>query len=340
MANPPTYLQQTKIALANNLFQDLDSEEALKDVEQHLMKRYNLLERVIRARKLHHSRFFASTMDYGHQHFLDNLANQKSIVARAIERVTRRLADVLFEKQKWFDWVRRVQDEDDAHRAKEKERVKQEAILFQRHWKAVEARKQLQREKENAKRQEKYLEKAYQHRLVLNEQEVDEEWDPIEDVVEYDRGSFVDILLYFVWQHEATDVDTKASSTSGLSVEAGQNGAFAEEHTPDKDCEASATGSSTVSPAGSTAIADEENQTADHAMSSKGSSKEKKENKKSKENNHEENHGSTARAALKAVTESALPARIPVDRSAVETPVQSSLKICGIVVHLFHELHL
>ena len=175
----------------------MDSEDELREVSEHLTKRYNLLERVIRARKLHHSRFFALNMDYGHQHFLDSLANQKSIVARAIERVVRRVADVLYQKQKWFDWVRKVQDEDDAHRKKEKERVKQEAILFQRHRKALESRRQKRREKEYQRRQEEFLQRAYEDRKL---EEVNyEEWDPIEDVVEDDRDDLVEILRFFLW---------------------------------------------------------------------------------------------------------------------------------------------
>ncbi|KAI4150166.1 MAG: hypothetical protein LQ340_004237 [Diploschistes diacapsis] len=205
ISNPPVYLKQNKAALINNTFQDLESEEELQNVEWHLTKRYNLLERVIRALKLHYSRFFALNMDYGHQHILDGLANQKSIVVRAIERVVRRLADVLFQQMKWFDWVREVQDEDERSRSKEKDRVKRETVLFQQHWRAMQARKRRQQEKEQHKRREAFLERAYKDNLVQREFETEdeEEWDPIDDVVEDDRGSFVDLLRYFLWQDES-----------------------------------------------------------------------------------------------------------------------------------------
>ena len=149
-------------------------------------------------------------MDYGHQHFLDNLANQKSIINRALERVVRRLADVLFQHHKWFSWVREVQDEDDSRREKEKERVKQEAVLFQRHQKAMESRKRLLREKENLKMQEEFLDRAYKDRVL--EGEDIKEWDPIEDVIEDDRGDFVELLKYFLWQDGVHDFTSEGEA--------------------------------------------------------------------------------------------------------------------------------
>lgn len=45
-------------------------------------------------------------MDYGHQHYLDNLQNQKHITARALEKLEKRTGQVLFMQQEWFQWAR------------------------------------------------------------------------------------------------------------------------------------------------------------------------------------------------------------------------------------------
>lgn len=56
--NPPEYLADSKTSLINQLFADAEKEELCKEIHDHLLLKLQLLERVIRARKLHHSRFF------------------------------------------------------------------------------------------------------------------------------------------------------------------------------------------------------------------------------------------------------------------------------------------
>lgn len=63
---PPRYLVG-KISVAAQDFADLNDEAALREVHDYLFQKYKLLDRVIRARKLHHSHFFAIDNDYGHQ---------------------------------------------------------------------------------------------------------------------------------------------------------------------------------------------------------------------------------------------------------------------------------
>jgi hypothetical protein len=53
-----------------------------------------LLERVIRARRLHHSRFFAMNYDYGHAKYLEALSTEKGTIVKALERIERRTAEV------------------------------------------------------------------------------------------------------------------------------------------------------------------------------------------------------------------------------------------------------
>jgi hypothetical protein len=53
-----------------------------------------LLERVIRVRRLHHSRFFAMNYDYGHAKYLEALSTEKGTIVKALERIERRTAEV------------------------------------------------------------------------------------------------------------------------------------------------------------------------------------------------------------------------------------------------------
>jgi hypothetical protein len=66
----------------------------LKEIHEHLFERLRLLERVIRARKLHMSRFFSQNMDYGHTKYLDALMGQKAAVVKALERLEKRTSEV------------------------------------------------------------------------------------------------------------------------------------------------------------------------------------------------------------------------------------------------------
>lgn len=77
-SNPPEYLAKNSTEPLGKLtFDDVEDEETLRELHHHLFSRYALLDRVIRARRLHHSRFYALELDYGHQHYLDNLNSQK-----------------------------------------------------------------------------------------------------------------------------------------------------------------------------------------------------------------------------------------------------------------------
>ena len=209
-ASPPEHLAKSSIALANQNFEDIESEEVLQELYGHLFLKNALFERVIRARKLHHSRFFSLNLDYGHQHYLDTLSNRKFIVMRALERLERRTAEVLYKKNKWFSWVRQVQDLEETQRESEKKRVKKEAALFKRHFKDRQLRMRDLRAREDAKRSEAFLEEAYKERM--SEEEEDAHWDPIEDVIEDERGNYIDLIKHILLMTEDTsgDQETKA----------------------------------------------------------------------------------------------------------------------------------
>lgn len=102
----------------------------------------------------------------------------------------------MYQKAKWFKWVRECQDTEEQQRENEKKKVKEEATLFRRHMKEVQSRIRKLRAKEDLKRQETYLEEVYKERLSQEEQEA--EWDPIEDVVADERGNYIDLIKHIL----------------------------------------------------------------------------------------------------------------------------------------------
>ena len=225
-ANPPAGLAGA--SLSNVTFQNVNDEKELGEIHDHLFQRHALLDRVIRARKLHHSRFYALELDYGHQHYLDQLASQKHIVAQALERLERRTAEYLFEREQWFKWVRKLEEDGEKAREAEKKKVKLEAALFKRHFKEAQARVQELRRREDERRQAEILEKAWVERQQTDDEhewETDvEEWDPIEDVVENERGNYIDLIRRFLWK--------SPSSTEPATIENGQK---VDDQAPDRE---------------------------------------------------------------------------------------------------------
>ena len=243
--DPPSYLSDRPLHKVT--FDDIDDEETLKTLHAFLFKQNGLLDRCIRARKLHHSRFYALELDYGHQHYLDHLISEKHNTGRALERLERRTAEVLYKQQQWFGWVRNLEDDEEKERDAEKKKIKQEAALFRRHWKDVSARLEKLRQKENNKRQAEYLDKVWEERNKFEadltaEGEGGEEWDPIEDVVEDERGSYIDLILRFLWLAEPVSVSTDEppspkAATAGASSSNKENEApeVATEQSPAKE---------------------------------------------------------------------------------------------------------
>lgn len=227
----PPYLESSSTPLANVAFEDVDDEGTLQSIHAHLFQEYVLLGRVIDARRLHHKHFYSLQMDYGHQSYLDILANRRHIVLRALEKLERRTAEVLYEKEKWFKWVRKVQEDDETNREKEQKKVKLEAAMFKRHWKKMQTRIKAQREKEEKRRQDIFLEEAYQERVkAMSLEDDDEKWDPIEDVVKDERGQYIDLIKHFLWMELLLDEDPSASrsvqpdASGGLDKPSAANG--------------------------------------------------------------------------------------------------------------------
>lgn len=181
----------------------------MHELYDYLFSRSKLLDRVIRARKLHHTHFFAINCDYGHQYYLDVLSSRRNITVRVLERLERRIGEVLYEQAKWFKWVCECQDTEEQQRENEKKKIKKEAALFRRHMKEVQSRMRELRAKEDLKRQETYLEEVYKERLSQEEQEA--EWDPIEDVIEDERGNYIDLIKHILFMTDSA-IDTQGTT--------------------------------------------------------------------------------------------------------------------------------
>lgn len=85
--------------------------------------------------------------------------------------------------------------------------------MFKRHQKELQVHTKEQKAKEYIRRQETELETAYLERM--SEKEVEEkeaEWDPIEDVMEDERGTYVDLIKHFLFMNkESTTSETSQS---------------------------------------------------------------------------------------------------------------------------------
>ncbi|OQV00840.1 hypothetical protein CLAIMM_06285 [Cladophialophora immunda] len=183
-ASPPAYLAQCGTKLANENFMAVEDEDRLEEIHNHLFK-------------IH---FYAQTMDYGHAKYLNTLITQKLTVQKALVRLTQRLAEVLYQQRKWFKWARECQEEEEKQRENEQKKIKHEAALFRRQAKRLEARIRELRAKEDSRRQEEYLESVYQESLANQSAESDDEaWDPIEDIMENERGTYIELIKHFLW---------------------------------------------------------------------------------------------------------------------------------------------
>ncbi|KAL8731009.1 MAG: hypothetical protein Q9166_003660 [cf. Caloplaca sp. 2 TL-2023] len=109
-------------------------------------------------------------------------------------------------------------NEEEITRENEKKKIRKEVALLKRYFKDVQARTQDLRAKEDLKRQETYLDEAYTTRLPEEEQEA--EWDPIEDVIEDERGNYIDLIKHILSLMEFVD-DSQATNGSNQSFNNG-----------------------------------------------------------------------------------------------------------------------
>lgn len=198
---PPFLVRNSGTPPANLSFKNLKDPIELHEIQAHLFKQYVLLGKVIAARQLHHKHFFSLEMDYGHKVYLEKLQARHTGTLRALERIEQRTATVLYEREQWFKWVKATQAEEEATREKEQKKVKLEAAMFQRHWKDMQSRLKSLRDKEEKMRQNAYLDEIWRERMeaVNGGEGEDEDWDPIDDMLEEERGKYLDLIRQFLW---------------------------------------------------------------------------------------------------------------------------------------------
>jgi hypothetical protein len=197
-SNQPSYFEGKKGSIVSHDYSDINDEVTLKQLHDYLFKTFQLLDRVVRARKLHHSHFFAIDNDYGHQKYLDKLLNDKQKMTKALERLGKRAATVMYEQKQWFDWVKDTQAKEEKEGETESKKVKLESLLFQRHQKEIKRQQREIQAREAKKQQEQYLDETYQQRLSDMSEEEQDDWDPIKDVYGYERENYVELIKYFL----------------------------------------------------------------------------------------------------------------------------------------------
>lgn len=205
-ASPPAYLASSKHTLRNEDFSDIRDGKELRALEDWLYERYRLLDRVILARKTHHTHFYAESMDYGHKSYLDKLVNDKNVLLIALNRLRRRVTTVRHKEKKWYAFVRKRQDEEDAIQEKEVVKIKKEAQLFRRYRNEMEVRMQRKKRREDRERQEAFLDQAYEERMKEDGESADE-WDPIEDIIEGERDDLLELMHRLLWLERAQKPD-------------------------------------------------------------------------------------------------------------------------------------
>jgi hypothetical protein len=194
----PAYLKSKKVSPAVLDFTDVDDESTLREVHDYIFKRYNLLDRVVRARKIHHSHFFAIDNDYGHEKYLDKLQNERYVMVKALEKLGKRATALMHEQEQWYDWVKKAHEEEEKHSETESKKVKLESLLFKRHLNEVTRYQREVKSREAKKQQEEFLEQAYIQRVSEMSEKEQDEWDPIQDVYGYERYQYVDLIKFFL----------------------------------------------------------------------------------------------------------------------------------------------
>jgi hypothetical protein len=196
--NLPAYFSSRKVSIAVHDLADVEDEATLRSIHDYVFKKYNLLDRVIRARKLHHSHFFAIDNDYGHEKYLDRLQNERYVMTKVLEKLGRQAAALMHQQKQWYDWVKKAQEEEEKHGETESKKVKLESLLFRRHQKEITRHQRETRLKEDKQREEEFLEQVHAQRLSDMSEEEQDEWDPIQDVYGYEKDNYIELIKFFL----------------------------------------------------------------------------------------------------------------------------------------------
>lgn len=216
-ASPPSYLAESQEKLINQNFSDVDDDNIADEIHRYLFKKYALLDKVIRARNLHHKHFYMLTRDYGHEKYLNLLITEKKVVTGALQRCYQRMAHLTFQKQKWFTWAKECQKEEEQNRENEQKKIKREAALFRRRATELDRLMRERRVKEDIRKQEEFLQQTYEKSMAeRGERDIDDdgdEWDPIGDVLDDERATYIALIKYCLWINDS-EVDDAAPELS------------------------------------------------------------------------------------------------------------------------------
>jgi hypothetical protein len=226
--NQPPYLANNKTSVVVQEFKDVEDEATLRGLHEYLFNKYVLLDRVIKARKLHHSHFYAVDMDYGHEKYLTKLLNDKHVMARALERLGKRAAEIVHQKKEWLGWVKTRHEEEESQRENESKKVKLEALLLKRHQKELQRQQQKITANEQKEREEEFLNGVLKQRLSEMTEEEQDDWDPVQDVFGYERANYVDLIKFFLMLQDqnvstASNENDNFPPTAGPSVSEPEN---------------------------------------------------------------------------------------------------------------------
>jgi hypothetical protein len=123
-------------------------------------------------------------------------------MVKALEKLGKRAAAVMYEQKQWFSWVKQCQEKEDEEAESEGKKVKLESLLFKRHQKEIDRHQREMRSRENKKRQEQYLNNVYAKSLSQMSIEEQKEWDPTQDVYGYEKDNYVELIKFFLMLNE------------------------------------------------------------------------------------------------------------------------------------------
>ncbi|KAI5781498.1 hypothetical protein EDC01DRAFT_240704 [Geopyxis carbonaria] len=199
--NTPTYMPKD---LSRNKFETIDDDQLLKKVYDFCLRRYNLTNRCILARELHHEHFYKDTSDFGHQVYLERLQSTRKMLGGALQRLDKRMTHLRYQKESWYQWILSAQKEEESKSEVEKKRIKAAAELYRKHQDAVS-------------------------RLAAEQVYEDPDlpdWDPIEERIQEHRRGYISLIRAQIQAMDLTDEEKKdaANRAKEIGAEVAANG--------------------------------------------------------------------------------------------------------------------
>jgi len=196
-STPPSVLPRN---IGTNDFSAIGDVGVLTAIHEYLRKKYNLLNRCVLARELHHQHFYSDTSDYGHQAYLDKLKTARALLTGVLGRLERRVLQVRYEQEEWYAWIQKLQTEEEERVGAEKKRIKAAAELERKHEAKISMLK--------AEEQAKYWE----------ELEKEEVWDPIESRIGEIRMGYIALLKAMLKDKDLPDDDKAAAKERASAI--------------------------------------------------------------------------------------------------------------------------